>query len=151
MTRKRAALVLALILGLAGFGAWRVMSVPGDSTSGFHVVDGYWLGPESTCPDANSSSSCDAAVQAAIQVLASQSPGAVVVRAAIAPPSCDSTTYRICTTAGLYKGIYVVFDLRDSSRQVVGLICQGTVTEGSAIVSEPNCRPYGLTNQTTGN
>lgn len=136
-----------LLVVVAGFGAWWVMSTAVSTASGFHVVDGYWLGPESRCTDSNSPSYCDSAVQAATPVLAAQRPGAVVVRAAVAPPSCSPTTYTICTTAGLYKGVFVVFDLSDGSRQAIGLICEGTVTEGSEVVRAPDCRPYALTNQ----
>jgi hypothetical protein len=143
---RRLGLVLGMILVVVLVGASWVISAAVGGASGFHVVDGYWLGPESTCLDANEPGYCDAAIATATLALEAQSPGAVVVRAAIAPPSCASTTYVICTTAGLYKGVFVIFDLGDGSRQAVGLVCEGTVTQGSQVSSAPNCRPYELSN-----
>jgi len=147
---RRLGLVFVMILVVAGFGAWRLMSAAVGGISGFHVVDGYWLGPESTCTDANEPDYCGAAIATATLALEAQRPTAQVVHAAIAPPSCDATSYVICTTAGLYKGVFVVFDLRDGSRQVVGLMCEGTVTQGSQVSTASKCRPDDLANQETG-
>ena len=133
---------------LIGFGAWWTISTVVLGTSGFHVVDGHWLGPETTCTDVNAPDYCDAAIQAATQVVATaQRPDAYVVRAAIAPPSCSSTTYVVCATAGLSHPVFVIFDLGDGSRLAVGLGCRGTVTQGDQVLSTPACAPELIPNQ----
>jgi hypothetical protein len=148
---RRLGLAGVLIVVVAAFGAWWVLSTAVATTSGFHVVDGYWLGPESMCTDTNASDFCDAAVQAGTQVLAAQEPGARILRAAIAPQSCGATTYVICTNGGMDTAtMFAVFDLADGSRQVVGLLCQGAITEGSVVVTVPNCYPDQIKNQDNG-
>jgi hypothetical protein len=128
-----------LLVVLVGFGAWWVTHSVVGSASGFHVVDGFWLGPESTCTDANAPDYCAAAIQTATEILEAQRPDVNIVRAAIAPPSCNATTYVVCTTAGLGRAFFVVFDLGDGSRLPVGVECQGTLTQGSEVVSTPAC------------
>jgi hypothetical protein len=46
--------------------------------------------------------------------------------------------------------MFAVFDLADGSRQVVGLLCQGAITEGSLVVTVPNCYPDQITNHEFG-
>jgi len=148
---RRLGLAGVVIVVAAAFGAWWVMSTAVEAISGFHVVDGYWLGPESRCTDANAPDYCDAAIQTATQVLGAQRPGAVVVRAAIAPESCGATTYVICTNGGMNTTtLFAVFDLADGTRHAVGLLCQEAITDGSLVVTVPNCRPDNITNQETG-
>ena len=148
---RRLGLAGVVIVVAAAFGAWWVMSTAVEAISGFHVVDGYWLGPESRCTDANAPDYCDAAIQTATQVLEAQRPDARVVRAAIAPQSCDATTYVICTNGGMNTAtLFAVFDLADGTRQAVGLLCQGAITDGSLVVTVPNCRPDNITNQESG-
>jgi hypothetical protein len=140
-----------LLIVVAAFGAWWITHAMVGSVSGFHVVDGYWLGPESTCTNANAPDYCAAAIASATPVLKAQRPDAKVVRAAIAPQSCDATTYVICTNGGMSTAtVFVVFDLADGTRHAVGLLCQGAITDGSLVVTIPNCRPDNITNQESG-
>jgi hypothetical protein len=136
-----------LLILLAGFGAWRATHATSGSVSGFHVVDGYWLGPETACSDANAPDYCLAAVATATLDLEAQGSHTQIVRAVIAPQSCDATTYVFCANGGMKTAtLFVVFDLADGTRQTVGLLCQGAVTDGSLIVA-PNCRPDHIHNQ----
>jgi len=92
---RRSGLAGVLIVVVAAFAAWWVLSAAVTGASGLHEIDGYWLGPETTCTPADEPS-CDAAIQAATQALAAQMSGAAVVRAAVATPSCRSAAYVVC-------------------------------------------------------
>ena len=142
--------LVAILVVVVGFGAWWTISTVVLGNSGFHVVDGHWLGPETTCADTNAPEYCADAIQTATQVMEAERPDANMVRAAIAPPSCSSTTYVVCATSGLSQPVFVVFDLGDGSRLAVGLGCRGTVTQGNQTVSTPACAPEVIPNQEAG-
>jgi hypothetical protein len=143
-------LIVAILVVVVAFGAWWTISTVVLGASGFHVVDGHWLGPERTCTDANAPEYCAAAIQTATQVLEAQRPDANMVRAAIAPPSSSSTGYVVCAIGGLSHPVFVVFDLGDGSRIAVGVGCRGTVTQGSQVMSTPACAPELIPNQEAG-
>jgi len=160
--RRRIAVILSAILLVVGLAAmWSFTRMdpspsPG-ARSGFHVVDGYNLGPESPCtagthvdPSASlegryrygSSDFCDAAVAAATPLLLAKVPGATILKTAVAPPSCGDP-YIICTLAALGTPLFAVFDLADGSRQAIELRCMGPTIQGSSI-SPVTCGPEEL-------
>jgi hypothetical protein len=144
MSRRGGLFLMAVLLVvLAGCGAERPTPAPIGNFSGFHVVDGYWLGPETTCADPAAPVACPTAIATATPIVTAQHADAGILRATVAEPNCSGTTLSPCTGAGLYKGLYVVFDLSDGSRRIVSLICEdsGPTSQG------PDCRLYPLTNQ----
>jgi hypothetical protein len=136
---RRTRLARVLVIVVVAFGAWWLMSAAVVAISGLHAVNGYWLGPEATCTSATEPD-CDAAIQTATTALEARRPGAEVVRAAIASPSCSQAMLVICMTAGGVWNVFVVFDLGDGSREVIGVACPGIRPPGSA----PSCRPADL-------
>jgi hypothetical protein len=142
------AVPLVIVAGLlVGYGLFHPPDYQGP-----HVVDGYPIGPEDVCPGAPSPDTlCAVAVPVATQSLVSREPAAVVVRASIAVPTCSDTAFVICTTAGLAKPAFVVFDLQDGSRRVIGEACQGPAYSGAsnAIVEAPKCMASDLSSYRT--
>jgi hypothetical protein len=148
-------LILVAVVVAAGNISRLLPNSSPDPTSGFHIIDGYTLGPESPCsaathvdPSASlvghyqygSPDFCDGAVPAATEVLLAESPGAAIVRAAVAPPSCGDP-YTICTFGELGTPLFVVFDLANGSRRAIGLQCLGPQeTQGSAL-GPASCSP----------
>jgi hypothetical protein len=125
---------IALVLGLAT--AWAVAGLA-QTISGNHVVDGYRLGRESTCEPATNSV-CQVSARVAIQTLMAKAPDAVVVRQGIADPVCRDEQVQ-CAFTGLSQPFFVVFDLADGSRRVIGMMCEGEVMQDGRVVSEPQC------------
>jgi hypothetical protein len=140
-----------LLLLLAVVGVWQATHATYGSVSGFHVVDGHWLGPETSCSDANAPDYCATAIVTATAAFAAQGPHAQVLRSTIAPQSCDGSTYVICTNGGMgTTTLFVVFDLTDGSRHAVGLLCQTAISVNDQPSTPPNCQPDNITNLEVG-
>jgi hypothetical protein len=136
-------LVLVLVAGLS-----LTRTTPGlDPRGGFHVVDGYNLGPETPCtaathvePSASlvghyeygSPDFCDVAVGVATPLLVTQAPRALIVGAAVAPLSCGDP-YVGCQLTALGTPVLVVFDLANGSRRAFELWCMAPLWDGSTV------------------
>lgn len=144
-------LVGILLIVVAVVGVWQATHSTYGSVSGFHVVDGYWLGPESSCSDASAPDYCATAIVTATAALDAQGTHAQIVRAMIAPQSCAPTTFVYCTNGGMNTTtLFVVFDLGDGSRRPVGLLCQGAISVNDQAPTAPNCQPDNITNMEVG-
>lgn len=142
------ALAASIVLVVAAFGAWQATHATTGSPTGFHVVDGYWLGPERSCSDGSAPDYCSAAIVTATAALDARGSHAQIVRATIAPQSCDAQSYVYCTNGGFGTAtVFVVFDLADGSREPVGLLCQRAISVNNQPPAAPNCSADNITNQ----
>jgi hypothetical protein len=83
---------------------------------------------------------CDIAVAAAMPVLKSQHPGAIVTATSFAQPACPAGTIP-CTFAGLGRLLFVVFDLGGGSRRAIRLMCAMPTYSGQSLVTPAACEP----------
>jgi hypothetical protein len=72
------------------------------------------------------------------RIRVAKAPDAVVVRQVMAEPVCGDG-HGLCTFGGLWQPSFMVFDLADRSRRVIGLMCEGEVTQDGRVVSETQC------------
>jgi hypothetical protein len=141
-------LAAVLLIAVAVVGVWRATHATYGSPTGFHVVDGYWLGPEASCSDAGAPDYCSAAIVTATAALDAIGSHAQIVLATIAPQSCDAQSYVFCTNGGFgTETVFVVFDLADGSREPVGLLCQRAMSVNDQPPTAPNCHADNITNQ----
>jgi hypothetical protein len=132
MRRAEIAVAFIAILLFAFVILWR-----GAGRDRNHVVDGQTLGPESTaCP--LFAFDCDIAVAAAMPVLKTQDPGAIVTATSFAQPPCPDGTIP-CTFAGIGRLLFVVFDLEGGSRRAIRLMCAMPTYEGQSLVRPAAC------------
>jgi hypothetical protein len=104
-----------------------------------HVVDGQALGPESNaCP--LYALDCDIAVAAAMPVLQTRDPRAIVTATSFAQPACPDGGIQ-CTFAGFSRLLFVVFDLEGGSRPAIRLMCALPTYEGQSLVRPAACEP----------
>ena len=128
---RKAMLAIAIPVVIMGYALFDQPDYEGP-----HVIDGYHIGREIRCPGTSGNSYCAVAVPVATEALVSRDPGAVVVRASIAEQMCSDT---ICTTAGLARQYFVVFNLEDGSRKAIGVACGALVVDGA--LKDPACVP----------
>jgi len=151
MARHWFALAGSIVLIAVIVGAWRFTNATYGSPTGFHVVDGHWLGPERSCSDVSAPDYCQAAVATASVALDAQGSHAQIVRAAIAPQNCSGSTLALCTNGGMgTETVFVVFDLADGSRHAVGLLCQRAISVNNQPPTAPSCQPDNITNMEVG-
>jgi hypothetical protein len=134
MRRAEIAVAFIAILFLAFAILWR-----GAGRDRNHIVDGQTIGAESTaCP--LFAFDCDIAVAAAMPVLKTRDPGAIVTATSFAQPACaDGRTQ--CTFAGIGRLLFVVFDLEGGSRRAIRLMCQPPTYEGQSLSTPAACEP----------
>jgi hypothetical protein len=82
-------------------------------------------------------------VAAAMPVLKTQEPGAIVTATSFARPSCPDGTIP-CTFAGLNRLLFVVFDLEGGSRRAIRLMCAPNIYQGQSLVTPAACEPSEL-------
>jgi hypothetical protein len=114
------------------------------SGENLHVVDGYWVGTEQQCSDAVDWD-CEAAVKAALSILAPVEAGDVIgTWIAPVPTSYVDPDGRehIQTRAGLLSSTFVIFDLGGGHRRAVGVDCGRGHDPGG--VEMTLCRPSDL-------
>jgi len=127
MRRGSATTVLATLVALVALTACssRAPNRDGWWDEGVHEVDGYWVTAEFPCTPENDEA-CTTAITAASAALRAREPGAAVTGGVFAAYPVqrgkDANEISIILT-GLFQPRFVILDLADGSRRVIGLMC----------------------------
>jgi hypothetical protein len=123
-------LAFAAAVALVASCSPAVVSPDGWWDPGVHAVDGYWVTEERPCV-VGVEWGCEFMRDTALAVIQEREPGAIVDRIVTAGwPSMREANQQAFTFAGLTTPRFVIVDLADGSRRVVGLMCGALSHDG---------------------
>ena len=142
--RARVAVLAALIAATSAACGIGGPSGAGWHDANLHAVDGIWITGEDSCGPASSDDLCRAARGAALGAVLADAPTASpldTVALARLPHRWfnDRGEQILTTTGGMVHPQVVIVDLADGRRVAVGLLCEPTITSGSAPPRRSTC------------